>query len=187
MKIIKSKFLLFIFMFSASFSHGQTLKVSDLRKAFDHVHPTEHRQLTSKGFKLISETISEDQKKFNFKNSETKEIVELTFTEDGEGGEYLNIFYFLPTEIAYKKFIAALPTYKFNYSKRNSRYQLPTSSYSGENIYPHHLIQKDGKNYYSLEYASYKDKALSGPRPGSRNEIPPPIKDSMIKVHIPES
>ena len=28
--------------------------------------------------------------------------------------------------------------------------------------------------YYSLEYVIYADKALTGPRPGSVNEIKPP-------------
>lgn len=160
-------------MLSVSFSYGQTLKVSDFRKAFDYDHPNEHSQLFLKGFRLLNDTVSENQKKFEFNNLETKEIIELTFTEDGEGSEYLSILYFLPSELAYKKFIETLITYKFKYSKRNTRYQLPTSSYSGENIYLHHLIQNDGKTYYSLEYARYKDKALSGPRPGVGNAIKP--------------
>lgn len=162
-----------IFVLSVSFSYGQTLKVSDLRKAFDYHHPNEHSQLLSKGFRLLSDTVSENQKKFKFNNLETKEIIELTFTEDGEGGEYLSILYFLPSELAYKKFVATLTTYKFKYSKRNTRYQLPTSSYSGENIILHNLTKNGGKKYYSLEYISYIDKALSGPRPGVGNDIKP--------------
>lgn len=182
MKKINNSLFFLIFILSVSSSYGQTLKVIDFRKAFDYHHPTEHKQLLSKGFRLLNDTISENQKKFKFNNSETKEIVELTFTEDGEGGEYLSILYFLPSELAYKKFVATLTTYKFKYSKRNSRYQLPTSSYSGENIYLHHLIQKDGKKYYALKYMSYKDKALSGPRPGSDNDIKPPtINDSITR------
>lgn len=82
----------------------------------------------------------------------------------------------------YKKFLSTLTTNKFKYSKRNKRYQLPTSSYSGENVYPKGLILHNGTKYYALEYVSYVDKALSGPRPGSGNEVKPPsINDSIIE------
>ncbi|AZB01844.1 hypothetical protein EG359_20600 [Chryseobacterium joostei] len=167
-------------MLSVTISFGQTLKVSDLRKAFNYYKPTEHKQLLSKGFKILNDTSSGNQKKINFIKSDTKEIVELIFTEDVEGGEYLSITYYLPSELTYNRFIATLTTYKFKYSKRNKRYQLPTSSYSGENVYPKGLTLNNEKKYYSLEYVSYIDKALSGPRPGLRNDIEtPPINDSI--------
>ena len=169
-------------MLFANLSFGQTLKVTDLRKAFNYHKPTEHKQLLSKGFKLLSDTISINKKKFKYNKPDTKEIIELTFTENGEGDEYLSIIYFLPSEFTYKKFIATLATYKFKYSKRNTRYQLPTSSYSGENVYLNGLIQNNGKKYYSLEYVNYVEKALSGPRPEFWNDIkPPPINDSIMK------
>lgn len=154
-------------------SFGQTLNISDFRKIFNYYKPTEHKQLVSKGFKLLTDTIATNQKKFKYNNPETKEIVELTFTEDGEGSEYLSITYILPSELIYKKFISTIPTYKFRYSKRNSRYQLPTSSYSGENIYLNGLTPTNAKKYYSIQYDSYVDKALSGPRPEFRNEEKP--------------
>lgn len=182
MKIFKNNFYVIVFMLSVSSSFGQTLSLADLRKAYNYHKPTEHKQLFSKGFKLLSDTISTNQKRFIFNKSATKEIIELTFTEDGEGGEYLNIKYFLPTEFSYKKFLSTLPAYKFKYSKRNKRYQLPTSSYSGENVYPNGLTQTNGQKYYSLDYANHIDKALSGPRPEFRNDIKPPlINDSIMK------
>ena len=168
-------------LLSVNSTFGQTLKVSDLRKAFDYHKPTEHKQLLSKGFKLLNDTISTNQKIFNFIKPNTKEIIDLVFTENGEGDEYLSITYHLPSELSYKKLIATLTTYKFKYSKRNKRYQLPTSSYSGENVYPKGLTQNNGKKYYSLEYVSYIDKALSGPRPEFRRDVTPPIIDSTMK------
>ncbi len=168
-------------MFSISSSFGQTLNISDLRKLFNYHKPTEHKQLFSKGFKVLSDTISINQKKIKFIKPDTKEIVELRFTEDGEGSEYLSITYFLLSDLAYKKIISTLAIYKFKYSKRNKRYQLPTSSYSGENVYPKGLTENNGKNYYSLEYVSYTDKALVGPRPEMRNDIElPPMKENII-------
>lgn len=170
-------------MLSVSSSFGQSLKVGDLRKAFNYHQPTEHPQLLSKGFKLLSDTISTNQKKFKYHKPDTKEIIELAFTENGEGDEYLSITYFLPSESHYKKLISTLPAYQFKYSKRNKRYQLPTSSYSGENIYLKGLTRNNGKEYYSLEYVSYIEKALSGPRPELRNDIEaPPINDSFIQL-----
>lgn len=160
-------------MLSASSSFGQTLKLDDLRKAFNAQKTNEHQQLLSKGFKLLNDTISTNQKKFKYQ-SDKKEIIEIVFTEDGEGGEYLSVTYYLPSEPTYKKFLSTLTAYKFKYSKRNQRYQLPTSTYSGENVYPKGLTQHNGTKYYALEYVSYADKAISVPRAGSANEIKPP-------------
>ena len=183
MKIFKNSLYILIFILYVSSSFGQTLNLADLRKAYNYHKPKEHKQLFSKGFQLLSDTISTNQKRFIFNKPATKEIIELTFTEDGEGGKYLNIKYFLPIEFSYKKFLSTLTAYKFKYSKRNKRYQLPTSSYSGENVYPNGLTQINGQKYYSLDYASHIDKALSGPRPEFRNEIKPPIiKDSIMKT-----
>ena len=181
MKTLKITFYILLCLLSVNSSFGQTLKLADLRKAFNPQKPTEHKQLLSKGFKLLSDTISTNQKKFKYQ-SDKKEIIELIFTEDGEGGEYLSLTYYLPSELAYKKFLSMLTTYKFKYSKRNQRYQLPTSSYSGENVYPKGLTQHNGTKYYALEYVSYADKAISVPRAGSANEIkPPPVNDSIIE------
>jgi uncharacterized protein YxeA len=180
---IKQNFIILTFILLVNSASGQTLKLADLRKAYNYYKPTEHKQLLSKGFHLLSDTISTNQKRFAFSKTDTKEIIELTFTQDGEGGEYLNIRYFLPTEFSYKKFISTLPTYKFKYSKRNKRYQLPASSYSGENVYLHGLTQADGKKYYYLDYASYVDKALSGPRPEMKNNIKPPAVDNTSKTN----
>lgn len=180
MKIVKHNFYILILILFVNLSFGQTLKVSDFRKAFNYDKLAEHKLLVSKGFKLMRDTISTFQKKFKFNKPDTKEIIELTFTEDGEGGEYLSIIYFLPAEFTYKNFISTLTTYKFKYSKRNTRYQLPTSSYSGENIYLNGLAQINGKKYYSLEYERYLDKALSGPRPEFRDDKTP-IVDSIKK------
>ncbi|MBF4488090.1 MULTISPECIES: hypothetical protein [unclassified Flavobacterium] len=144
-------------------SCAQTLKIADFRKIVNYSNPVEHKQLSSKGFKLLNDSISTHHKKFTFNNPETKEIVELTLMTDKEGGEFSTIIYFLPTEFTYKNFISTLPIYKFKHSKRNTRYQLPTSSYSGENIYLNGLIQFDGKKYYALKYDHYIDKALSVP------------------------
>jgi hypothetical protein len=180
MKILKHNLYILIAILFANSSFGQTLKISDFRKAYNYYKPTEHKQLVSKGFELVKETISTHQKKFKFNKPDTKEIIELTFTEDGEGGEYLSILYFLPAEIAYKNFISTLAAYKFKYSKRNTRYQLPASSYSGENIYLNGLIPINEKKYYSLKYDHYVDKALSGPRPEFKNEKIP-ITDSLKK------
>lgn len=178
MKIVKHPLYVLTLLLFANTSFSQTLKVSDFRKAFNYYNPAEHKQLSSKGFKLLSDTISVNNKKFKFYKQNTNEIIELTFKEDGEGGEYLSILYFLPNEFPYKNFISTLKTYKFKYSKRNTRYQLPSSSYSGENIYLNGLTQTNGKMYYSLKYDNYKDKALSGPRP----EFKIPIVDSIIKT-----
>lgn len=190
MKTIKFTFYILLCLLSVSSSFGQTLKLADLRKAYNAQKPTEHKQLISKGFKLLSDTISTNQKKFKYQSAK-KEIIELVFTEDGEGSEYLSITYYLPLELTYKKFLSTLTGYKFKYSKRNQRYQLPTSSYSGENVYPKRLILYNGMKYYALEYVSHIDKALTGPRPGSVNEIkPPPINDSIIEpkeVNIKEN
>jgi hypothetical protein len=180
MKIIKYKLNILIVILFVNVSFGQTLKVSDFRKAFNYDKPTQHKQLLSKGFKLLSDTIAANQKKFKFNNPNSKEIIELTFTEDGEGGEYLSILYFLTAEFTYKNFISTLTAYKFKYSKRNTRYQLPASSYSGENIYLNGLTSSNGKKYYSLKYESYKDKALSGPRPEFTSDKIP-IVDSIRK------
>ncbi|UQB69978.1 hypothetical protein [Epilithonimonas zeae] len=103
----------------------------------------------------------------------------MTFSE---GNEFLTITYLLQTESDYKKFISTLYDYHFKYSKRNKRYQLPTSSYSGENIYLMGLKRIDGKQFYTLKYDSYVDKALSGPRPNSQNQIPLPPKSDSVKV-----
>lgn len=135
--------------------------MADFRKV-DYHNPSEHKHLISKGFQLLNDSISSRQKKFKFNNPETKEKIELTFTEDGEGSEFLSIIYLLPTEFIYKNFISTLTMYKFKYSKKNKLYRLLTSSYSGENIYLNGLIKTNGKEYYSLKYDSYKDKALSG-------------------------
>lgn len=182
MIILKNKFYIFFFLFFTSLFFGQTLKVSDFRKAFDYYKPTEHKQLFSKGFLLTEDSISTNQKRFKYSKPNTKEKVELTFTENGEGDEFLTITYLLPTETDYKKFISTLSNFHFKYSKRNKRYQLPTSSYSGENIYPMGLKQVDGKQYYTLKYDSYVDKALSGPRPSSQNQIPLPPKSDSVKA-----
>ena len=182
MKIFKNKLYVFLLTFSVSLSFGQSLKVPDLRKTFNYQQPTEHPQLLSKGFKLLSDTISTHQKKFKYYKPDTNEIIELTFKENGEGDEYLSIIYFLPSESHYKKLISTLAAYQFKYSKRNNRYQQPTSSYSGENIYLNGFTPNNGKEYYSLEYVNYKEKALSGLRPELRNDTEaPPINDSMIK------
>lgn len=173
---MKQNVCILILVLFVNFSFGQTLKITDFRKAYNDQNPTDHKQLLSKGFKLSTDSILTNKRKFIFKNQNSKEIIELTFIEDGEGSEYLNIKYFLTTELTYKKFISTLPTYKFKYSKRNKRYQLPTSSYSGENISLNGLTQTDGQKYYSLEYNRYVDKALSGPRPEVRNNIEPPIE-----------
>jgi len=181
MKIVKDIVLVLIVILFINSSFGQTLKVNDFRKAFNYYNPTEHKQLSSKGFKLLSDTISTNKKKFEFYKQNTNEIIEMTFKEDGEGGEYLSIVYFLPNEFTYKNFISTLKTYKFKYSKRNTRYQLPTSSYSGENIYVNGLAHINNKKYYSIKYDSYKDKALSGLRPEIRsNKIQ--TDDSIIKI-----
>jgi|GEM_PF-2611482 len=177
--IRRNLYILILIQFINS-SFGQALNVSDFRKAFRYDKPTEHKQLLLKGFRLLNDTVSTNQKKFRFSKPDTKETVELTFTEDGEGGEYLSIVYFLPTEFSYKNFVSTLAVYKFKYSKRNKRYQLPTSSYSGENIYINGLIQTNGKKYYSLKYDRYVGKELSGPRPEFRNNRIP-IVDSIIK------
>lgn len=176
---MKQNVCIFILVLFVNFSFGQTLKVTDFRKAYNY-NATENKQLLSKGFKLTAGSILTNKRELIFQNQDSNEILELTFIEDGEGSQYLNIKYFLPTESAYKKFISTLPTYKFKYSKRNKRYQLPTSSYSGENIYLNGLIQTNREKYYSLEYHRYVDKALSGPRPEMRNNIEPPI-DSISK------
>lgn len=182
MKILKNKFHIFFFLFFASISFGQTLTVADLRKAFDYHKPTEHKQLLSKGFQLIDDSISTNQKRFTYNKPSTKERVELTFSENREGDEFLTITYLLQTESDYKKFISTLHNYHFKYSKRNKRYQLPSSSYSGENIYLMGLKRVDGKQYYTLKYDSYIDKALSGPRPNSQNQIPLPPKSDSVKA-----
>ncbi|MCP2025856.1 hypothetical protein L1276_000996 [Flavobacterium sp. HSC-32F16] len=178
MKILQHNLCILIVILFVNSSFSQTLKVSDFRKAFNYYKPDEHKLLLSKGFILLCDTISSKQKKFKFHKQNTNEIIELSFTEDGEGGEYLSIVYFLPNEFTYKNFILTLKTYKFKYSKRNSRYQLPSSSYSGENIYLNGLTPTNRKIYYSLKYDSYKDKALSGPRPEFKNQI----VDSIIKT-----
>lgn len=106
----------------------------------------------------------------------------MIFTEDWEGSEYLSITYYLPSELAYNKFLSTLTIYKFKYSKRNQRYQLPTSTYSGENVYPKGLTQHKGTKYHALEYVRFADKAISVPRAGSANEIkPPPINKGVIE------
>lgn len=181
MKIVKQIVLILIVILFINSSFGQTLKVTDFRKAFNYYNPTEHKQLSLKGFKLLSDTISTNKKKFEFYKQNTNEIIEIIFKENGEGGEYLSILYFLPNEFTYKNFISTLKTYKFKYSKRNTRYQLPTSSYSGENIYVNGLGHINNKKYYFIKYDSYKDKALSGLRPEIRsNKIQ--TDDSIIKL-----
>lgn len=155
---LNNLYILIVILF-VNLSFAQTLKITDFRKIVNY----SNKQLSSKGFILINDSISTHEKKFKFNKPDTKEIVELTFTADKEGNEYSTIVYFLPTEFTYKNFISTLTTYKFKYSKRNTRYQLPTSSYSGENIYLKGLIQLDGKKYYTLKYDHYVDKALSVP------------------------
>lgn len=155
-------YILIIILF-VNLSFAQTLKIADFRKIVNYSNASEHKQLSSKGFRLLNDSISTYHKKFKFNNPETKEIVELTLITDKEGGKFSSIIYFLPTEFTYKNFISTLPIFKFKYSKRNVRYQLPTSSYSGENIYLNGLIQLDGKKYYALKYDHYVDKALSVP------------------------
>lgn len=161
---MKKNVCILILVLFVNFSFGQTLKLTDFRKAYNYHNPTDSRLLLSKGFKLTADSVLTNKRKLIFKN-QNKEIVELIFMEDGEGSEYLNIKYFLTTERDYKNFLSTLTIYKFKYSKKNKRYQLPTSSYSGENVYLNGLTQTDGLNYYSLEYDRYVDKALSGPRP----------------------
>lgn len=178
MQVIKS-FPILILVFLANFCFAQTLKLSDLRKSYNYHKPNEHKQFFSKGFRLVKDSISERHKIFWYQKTDTKEKIELTFSEDGEGGEYLYINYFLPSEIAYKKIISTLPANQFKYSKRNQRYQLPTSSYSGENVYAKGLVKKDGQQLYLIEYHSYIDKALSGPRPENGRIPSPPIQDSL--------
>jgi hypothetical protein len=180
MRITKHNFSILILILFVNSSFGQTLKLTDFRKAYNYYKPTNHKQFLSKGFHLLSDTISTNQKKFRFNKTDTREIIELTFIEDGEGGEYLNIKYFLTTEIAYKKIISTLTANKFKYSNRNKRYQLPINSYSGENIYLNGLTQINGQKYYFLEYDSYVDKALSGPRPEFRNDKKPTV-DTILK------
>lgn len=155
-------YILIVILF-VNLSFAQTLKITDFRKIINYSNPIEHKQLSSKGFRLLSESISIYYKKFKFNDPETKEIIELTLIRDKEGGKFSSIIYFLPAEFTYKNFISTLPIYKFKYSIRNTRYQLPTSSYSGENIYLNGLIQLDGKKYYVLKYDHYIDKALSVP------------------------
>ncbi|MFB9079994.1 hypothetical protein ACFFLS_08890 [Flavobacterium procerum] len=181
MTTVKQNLCILILMVFVNSSFAQTLKISDFRKTFNYDKSTDYKQFVSKGFILLRDTISTKQKKFKFHKQNTNEIIELTFIEDGEGSEYLSILYILPNELAYKNFIAKIPTYKFKYSKRNTRYQLPTSSYSGENIYLNGLMQINEKKYYAIKYESYKDKALSVPPDFFRTNS---INDSIIKSKL---
>lgn len=112
MKIVKHCIYIIVLTLSMNSIFGQTLKISDFRKSFIDYKQTEHKQVFLKGFKLKKDTTTTNQNKFKFSNLQTKEIIELTFTER-EGGEYLSIMYFMPTESSYKNFISMLTILKF--------------------------------------------------------------------------
>lgn len=175
---MKQNLLILTILLFSNLSFGQTLKIEDFRKSYDYYKPLEHKQLLSKGFSLVTDSISTLRKKFIFNKLDKKEIVELIFSEDGEGGEYLVIRYLLKNKISYTNFIAKLTHNKFKYSKRNKRYQLPTSSYSGENVYIKGLTEIKGDNYFEIEYHNYKDKALGAIRTNMRI-IEPPTLDTI--------
>ena len=176
MNLFKNYSFVLIFMLNFLMSFGQSLTVPDLRKSFNYTKSSEHKYLSSKGFVLLKDYISIKIKKFNYQQPNTNEIVNIMFIEDGEGGQYLKIKYLVPSEILYKKFISKLPAFKFKYSKRNSRFQLPTSSYSGENITANGIKKIGTILYFELLYENYVGKAL-GLRPvtNNNNYFPPEI------------
>jgi hypothetical protein len=154
------------------------LNLTDFRKSYNYHRPNEHNWILDKGFFLTADTILDLRKKFIFCKLNKEEIIVQEFLEDGEGGEFLKIKYLLKNEKSYKKFIDKLAVNKFKYSKRNKRYQLPTSSYSGENVYLNGVTEYNGEIYYELEYHSYVEKALGL---GRRNYISEPLKIDTIK------
>lgn len=175
---MKKYLLILLLILFTNLSFGQTLKIVDFRKSYDYYKPLEHKQLLSKGFFLVTDSISTLRKKFIFNKLNKQEIVELTFSEDGEGGEFLTIRYLLKSKISYTNFITKPTLNKFKYSKINKRYQLPTSSYSGENVSLKGMTEINGEKYFEINYNHYKEKAL-GPVRTNMRIIKPPTLDTI--------
>jgi hypothetical protein len=154
-------YITLILLLSTNFLFGQTLNLIEIAKVYNHFKSTEHKFFVSKGFQLIKNSVSENTKKAEYSLGDKKEMIELVFTQDCEGGEYLRLKYFLKNELEYEKVKSELSTSKFKYSKKNLLYELPSSTYSGEHIYTHGVKMIKEQRYYCIEYYRYAEKTLS--------------------------
>jgi hypothetical protein len=154
---------LIIIIFFISKTFGQTLKLNDLGNIYDNKPNCEHKYLLKKGFRQDRDTSILGLNYFYLSQSKTNERVGVVYYEGNEGDYKFTVYYYLSSKIAYANFLASVKKSKLKYSKRNQRFQLASSSYSGEWLTAKGLIDYEGKKYYAIEYIDYAGKEIIVP------------------------
>jgi hypothetical protein len=154
---------LVVFLFFISKTFGQTLKLNDLGEIYDNKPNCEHKYLLKKGFRQDKDTSISGINYFYLSKSKTNERVDVFYYDGVEGDSKFTVYYYLSSKIAYTNFLASVKKSKLKYSKRNQRFQLASSSYSGEWLTVNGLVDYEGKKYYAIQYVDYAGKEIMAP------------------------
>ncbi len=168
---------LIFFICSINSVFGQTLTFKDLAEIYDNKPNCEHKYLLKKGFKQDRDTSISGLNNFFLSKLKTNESVEVVYYDGVEGDFRFTVYYYLPNKLAYSKFLASVKKSKLKFSKRNNRFQLASSSYSGEWLSVDGLVDYKGGKYYAITYVDYAGKEIMAPI----IPLEKPLKDTLGK------